>query len=77
MKSLSLLLMLSCAAASAETAEERFNALPEAKKEELRERMRKFKALPPQEQERIKGNLERFKSLPPEDRDRPVGPTRG
>jgi len=53
-----------------QTAAERFNALPEAEKQALREKLKAFKALPPEERERIKANLQRFKALPPEDQQR-------
>ena len=42
MKTISLTLALLSLTAFAQTAEDRFNALPESKKEELRERMRKL-----------------------------------
>ncbi len=48
---LSLIALLLCGGAHAQTAEEHFNALPEARREELRERMRTFKTLPPEEQQ--------------------------
>ena len=57
-----LLLVMMCLASvtfaqePSSDAVERFNALPEAKKQELREKLKAFKAMPPEERERIKGN---------------------
>ncbi len=64
MKTLLAMLLLS-SAAFAQTAAERFDALPEAKKAELRTKLERFKALPPETQQRLKDNLARFKAMTP------------
>lgn len=49
-------------------ARARWNELPEARKQELRERWRTFQSLPAAEQERIRANLDRLRSFAPERR---------
>ena len=65
-----MMMMVGLAARAEESAAERFNALPEAEKQALREKLKAFKQLPPEEKQRLKENLQRFKQLPPEDQER-------
>ena len=58
------------AQAAPPTAAERYQALPEDQKEELRKKLREFKSLPPGEQARIRENLARWRELSPDARER-------
>ena len=54
------------------TAQQRWEQLPEAKKEEIRDNYRKFQALPESEKSALKKNYERFQALDPETRARVI-----
>ena len=67
MRTFILVLLVTGLAARAEgSAVERFNALPEAEKQALREKLKAYKQLPPEEKQCLKDNLARFKQLSPE-----------
>ncbi len=68
---INLLLLLVTAVARGETdsARERWNQLPEAEKQRLRQNYDRWKSLAPEEKTRLKHNYETFRSLPREQRD--------